>query len=132
MTRLDSNVYKTFVKFFKFPVFFWVMFSWRIFIWSTEQDENLHFLANFTNEIYHYKNFFYETMEQFFYETNFLWNHFFFSEQKNCQSSFTSFTTYSTLATTILKLLHGPSESARVFGDPIYARGKARAKKTSA
>ena len=65
--------------------------------------------------------------KQIFYETI-----FFFSEQKNCQSSFTSFTTYSTLATTILKLLHGPSESARVFGDPIYARGKARAKKTSA
>ena len=30
------------------------------------------FFLNFTNEIYHYRNFFYENIKQYFYETNFL------------------------------------------------------------
>ena len=70
-------------------------------------------------------------MKQIYYETIFLRNHFLYSQQKSYQSSFTSFATYSTLAITILKLLSGPSESARVFGDPIYARGRGRAKEPS-
>ena len=65
-------------------------------------------------------------MKQFFYETS-----FYAVSKKSYQSSFTSSTNYSTLAFTILKLLRGPSESARVFGDPIYARGRRRAKKPS-
>ena len=53
--------------------------------------------------------------------------------KKIYQSSFTSFTTCSTLAMTILKLLQSPSQSARVLSDPIYARGRERerAKKAS-
>ena len=64
-------------------------------------------------------------MKQFFYET------IFFLSKKSYESSLTSFTTYSPLAITILKLLCGPNESARVYGDLIYARGRRRAKKTS-
>ena len=51
--------------------------------------------------------------------------------KKKYQSSFTSFTAYSNLAITILKLLGGPSENARVFGDPIYVRGGGEQKKPS-
>ena len=94
-------------------------------------------IFNFTNETYHYRNFFYENIKQFFYETNFFWN-IFFNEtifyavsKKSYQSSLTSFTTYSTLAITKLKLLRGSSESARDFGDPIYARRRRRAKEPS-
>ena len=49
--------------------------------------------------------------------------------KKIYQSSFTSFTTCSTLAMTILKLLQSPSQSARVLSDPIYARGREREQK---
>ena len=65
-------------------------------------------------------------MKQIFNETI-----FYAVSKKSYQSSFTSFTTYPTLAITILKLLCGPSESARVFCDPIYARGRRRAKTSS-
>ena len=65
-------------------------------------------------------------MKQFFYETI-----FYAVSKKSYQSSFTSLTTYSTLTITILKLLRGPSESSRVFGDPAYARGRRRAGKPS-
>ena len=65
-------------------------------------------------------------MKQFFYETI-----FFAVSKKSYKSSLTSFTSYSPLAITILKLLRGPNESARVYGDLIYARGRRRAKKPS-
>ena len=65
-------------------------------------------------------------MKQFFYETI-----YYAVSKKRYQSSLTSFTAYSSLAMTILKLLRGPSESARVFGDHIYARGRTGAKKPS-
>ena len=65
-------------------------------------------------------------MKQVFHETI-----FYAVSEKSYQSSFTNFTTYSTLIITILKLLRGSSETARVFGDPIYARGRKRANKPS-
>ena len=57
-------------------------------------------------------------MKQIFNETI-----FYAVSKKSYQSSFTSFTTYPTLAITILKLLCGPSESARVFCDPFMLGG---------
>ena len=70
-------------------------------------------------------------MKQVFHETIFYETIFYAVSEKSYQSSFTNFTTYSTLIITILKLLRGSSETARVFGDPIYARGRRRAKKPS-
>ena len=59
--------------------------------------------------------------KQFFYE-----NIFYTVRKRNYKPSFTSFTTYSILAITILKLLRGPIESVRVFVEPIYGRGRGR------
>ena len=74
MTRLNSNVYKTFVTFFKSFQFS----SELCFLgesWFEAQRRIKIF--NFTNETYHYRNFFYENIKQFFYETNFFWKFFF-------------------------------------------------------
>ena len=77
MTRLNSNVYKTFVTFFKSFQFS----SELCFLgesWFEAQRRIKIF--NFTNETYHYRIFFYENIKfyiKFFYETNFFWNIFF-------------------------------------------------------
>ena len=68
--------------------------------------------------------FFMKTLNNFFMKQIFYGTIFYAVSKK-----FTSSTTHSTLAITILKLLRRPSESARVFGDPIYVRGRRRAKK---
>ena len=71
-------------------------------------------------------------MRHIFFETFFFYETIFYAvSKKSYQSSLTSFTTYCTLAITKLKLLRGPSENARDFGDPIYARRRRRAKEPS-
>ena len=70
--------------------------------------------------------FFMKTLNNFFMKQIFYGTIFYAVSKKFL--SFTSSTTHSTLAITILKLLRRPSESARVFGDPIYVRGRSSAK----
>ena len=66
MTRLDSNVYKTFVMFFKsFQFSSELCFLGESSFEAQSRIKILIFLS-FTNEIYHYGNFFYENVEQFF------------------------------------------------------------------
>ena len=82
MTRFVSNVYTTFVMFLKsFQFSPELCFLGESSFEAQSRIKILIFLS-FTNEIYHHGNFFYENVEQFFYETNFLWNHFLCSEQK--------------------------------------------------
>ena len=87
MTRLDSNVYKTFVMFFKSFQFSSELCFLGESSFEVQRRIKIFIFLNFTNEIYHCGNFFYEKMKQFFYETtfswnNFLWNHFLCSERK--------------------------------------------------
>ena len=72
MTRLDSNVYKTFFMFFKS-----FQFSSELCFLGESSFEGqggikIFIFFYFTNEVYHYRKLFYETIKQFFYETIFL------------------------------------------------------------
>ena len=72
MTRLDSNVYKTFVMFFKSFQFSSELCFLGESSFEAQRRIKIFLFLNFTNEIYHYRNFCYENIKQFFYETNFL------------------------------------------------------------
>ena len=127
MTRFVSNVYTTFVMFLKsFQFSPELCFLGESSFEAQSRIKILIFLS-FTNEIYHYGHFFMKTFNNFFMKQIFYGTIFYAVSKKFL--SFTSSTTHSTLAITILKLLRRPSESARVFGDPIYVRGRRRAKK---
>ena len=66
MKQLGSNVYKTFAMFFKsFQFSSELCFLGESSFEAQSRIKILIFLS-FTNEIYHYGNFFYENVEQFF------------------------------------------------------------------
>ena len=82
MTRFVSNVYTTFVMFLKSFQFSPELCFLGEFSFEAQSRIKILIFLSFTNEIYHYGNFFYENIKQFFYETIFLWNHFLCSKQK--------------------------------------------------